>query len=191
MRQPVIVLLGGLNLPPHDQEHDEDYRNLLRQPAYIRKRAQDIREELRQRVRLHNSVSIGQGREVGIVWPDQRLHRDAFHRAVLPVLQEVQQYDIKRARGRDVAGEREVGYQIGRKLGMSAAAHVDGLRLLGRGEVRVYVSTLPVVEEEVYAQPLIEGHLGLYMGCSGLVEVRAGAVVGVPAQMAGWRIVRV
>jgi len=29
VRQPIIVLLGRLNLPAHDQEHDEDYSDLL------------------------------------------------------------------------------------------------------------------------------------------------------------------
>lgn len=46
MRKPVVVLLRGLDLPAHDEEHDKDDGNLLRLATDVGKRAQDIREEL-------------------------------------------------------------------------------------------------------------------------------------------------
>lgn len=59
MRQSVVVFLCWLNLPAHDQEHDEHDSHLLRAPANVWKCAQDVREELGQRMRLNSAVGVG------------------------------------------------------------------------------------------------------------------------------------
>ena len=94
MWQAVIVLLRRLNLPAHNQEHDEDDGHLLGLGADVGEGAKDVGKELGQRVRLDDTIGIGQRGEVGVVRPDQRLHGHALGRAILAVLQEVEQDDI-------------------------------------------------------------------------------------------------
>ena len=46
MRQTIVVLLCRLNLPAHNQVHNEDNSNLLRHATNIRESAKNICENL-------------------------------------------------------------------------------------------------------------------------------------------------
>lgn len=186
--QAVVVLLCGLNLPAHDEEHDEDNGHLLGAAADVGKGAQDVCEELGQRVRLDGAVGIGQRGEVGIVWPNERLDGHALGRTVLAVLQKVEQDDVERAGGGQIARQRQVGDQAGGILGMLAGADVAGAGVVWRGQVGVDGAALAIVEQKVDAQAFVKGHVRVHMGGACLAKVRAGAVARVSAQMAGGRV---
>lgn len=170
VRQAVIILLRGLNLPAHDQEHDEDDGHLLGLGTDVGEGAKDVGKELGQRVRLNDTIGIGQRGEVGVVRPYQRLHGHALGRAVLAVLQEVEQDDVQRAGGGEVPRQSEVGDHVRGIHGVLATADIAGSRLLWRGQVRVDRPALAIVKEEVDAQALVKGHVRLDQGGARLLK---------------------
>lgn len=94
VRKTIVVFLCGLNLPAHDEEHDEDNGHLLRLSTYVRERTQDISEELRERMRLHITLRVDQRCEVGIQRSDKRDKRHTFSCATLAILQEIKEDHI-------------------------------------------------------------------------------------------------
>jgi hypothetical protein len=59
VRQAVVILLCRFNLPAHDQEHDEYYGDLFWSAADVGECAQDVGEELGQRMGVYYTVWIG------------------------------------------------------------------------------------------------------------------------------------
>jgi hypothetical protein len=186
VRQSIIILLRRLNLPAHDEEHDEDNGDLFRLAADIGEGAQNVGEELRQRMRLDVALGVDQRSEVGIRWANERFERDAFGCARVAVLQEVEHNDIERTCRLRIPGQCEMGGQTRRVLSVAATAHVVGLRELGRWQVGVYNSSLAVVKQEVNAQSLVKGRIWrLNLRRAGGVEPWT-VVVGVASHVACW-----
>lgn len=184
MRQPIVVLLGGLDLPTHDQKHDEDNGHLLRLAADVWKGPQDIGEDLRQWMCLNLALRVDERSEVRIQWSNECSDRDTLRSTRLSFLQEVEEDDIERACWLSIPRQRQMRYKTGSILCKAAAADIAGRRLLWWWKVWVYRPPLTIVKQKVYTKPLVKRHvwcLDLRRAC----WLKLRAAVRVPAHVAG------
>jgi hypothetical protein len=135
--QAVVVLLCRLNLPAHDQEHDEDYGYLLRLAANVRKCPQNVGKELRQRMRLYAALGVHKGGEVWVQRAHERFDGQSLCGAVLAVLQKLEHDYVKGTGWLDIAWQCEVSRHIGSILGKGVAANIARLGLLWRRQIGV------------------------------------------------------
>lgn len=112
-------------------------------------------------MRLDIAVRVDERGEVWVQGADERLDGVALGGMCLAVLQKVEHDDVEGAGGGDIAGQGEMGHEGGGVLCELTGADIAGRRLLWRREVGVYGSRLAMVEQEVDAETLVRGQLGL------------------------------
>lgn len=95
--EPVVVLLRGVDLPAHEDEHDVEHGDLLGEGGDIREGAQDVGEDFGDRVRVDASLRVEEGRNAGVGWADEALFRDALGCFALAVVEEIEEDGVEGA----------------------------------------------------------------------------------------------
>lgn len=185
MREAIVIFLRGLDLPAHEEVHDEDYGDLFGDTTDVGEGAQDVGEEHGQWVGFDYAVREDERSKVGIMWADERLYGHALGGTTLTVLEEFQEDDFEGAGSGQISRKGQVSDHVGCVLGMLRTASVAGGRgwLLREREVGIDCSPLAVVEQEFDTESLVKGHIWLHERRTVVVVGGGWAVSGVAAQV--------
>ena len=97
--QPFVILLRGINLPAHQEEHVVEDSHLDGEGVDVGKGAQNVREHLGQRMRLRALLRVQKRRNTGVRRANQLLPRNPLRGLTLPIVQKIQQDAIQRTGG--------------------------------------------------------------------------------------------
>ena len=91
VRQTVVVLLVGANVPAHDQEHDVQHRDLFRGRGQAREGGEDVGEEAGEGVGVDAAVGTEEAVEGRVCGTEEVGVRHAFCFALAPLCEEVEE----------------------------------------------------------------------------------------------------
>ena len=165
--EAVVVFLRGGDLPAHDEEHDVQHSDLLREGGEVGEGPDDVGKDFGERVREDAAFGVEERGDGGVGRADEVLAGDALGGAALALGEEVEEEAVERAGRADVADGGGVGaggggvvvVAFGGEDGVGWVGGVGGqLRVAGDGGLLSSVTCVLLgVEQEVEMELFARG----------------------------------